>query len=1012
MKRKFLLTLILIMFGITSFSNTLAADESPDFPQYTTLREVDKWTFNEYRYYMVREYFKLKEYFDLKWTIDKTIAASLFSYAKTWYNYLPDSLINQRYLNDLSISVQKWIQTPNSEINYIDIVEKLKAYLESANIQSLRWDIETIPKTWNAPLTVTFRWRLTDPTWTVIPNNNYVWWIDKWWQAILIWRGPSINYTFNEEWNFTVFLWAKSNHKNAWWYTDVLSFQSRTVVEVKEKIASLFININGYSLRNQDEIKFTPEESSYWLLFDATASTPTGWAKFTKTEWDFWNWVTRRYDAAPKLERVIYSREWTYTVVLRLYTNEWKNIEKKFTLYVHNPIATINVDKTDWYIWDKFTFSTKSSVKQETLSFEWNIIDIDNDKILKQTTWNTFTYTFSTKWRFNVQLKVKDMSWEQDTDSEVININSRAPIAEFAYSAPNKSKPNTILLDWTRSYDPDFWDSWKLKYVWTINWEIVNLDNLDGKWAIWYYTFDSIWDHNVWLEVIDPDDMSWLKTQKVKVTSILSVDLFTFPRVVQRWSYIKFVASSSNARTFEWDFWDWTKKSSSTDKIDYIYSKSWIYNVKLIVKDAEWNTNDITKTVYVWDSNTPMAVISADYGSSESPAFDNSACNWWAYIVSRVKNVTFKWWESINVDGWTTWLTYTWKIWNDKYVSWQQATHKFDELGCFPIRLTIKWNNWKTSSTDTYVKVENVKPTLATIDVAIQNDQTDPVVVNVSAMWAKDEDWVIQSYLWYYYTDTDSDPQDFRITNTPKTTFVLPKVTWNYYFVVVMKDNNDERYSSEEISWTKYFVSLAWDNINTPLIDFKVDKSSVMIWDEVLFTSKVKNILWQDISDKVEYAWDFDGDGFYDKETNVWTYSFKYNSSWTFYAKVRVKYKWITNVRNLEINVANILNPDFDYISIWSKYLFFNTSSWEFQNVIWDMWDGNKIEDKNSFVYEFATSSAVNKVDLKIAEWTKVKNITKEVVKNPKNMLEVAKSNWIVVFSNPTITDAKITLET
>jgi len=44
-----------------------------------------------------------------------------------------------------------------------------------------------------------------------------------------------------------------------------------------------------------------------------------------------------------------------------------------------------------------------------------------------------------------------------------------------------------------------------------------------------------------------------------------------------------------------------------------------------------------------------------------------------------------------------------------------------------------------------------------------------------------------------------------------------------------MRDNNDERYSSDESTSNKYFISLSGDNINTPLIDFKVNKNSVLI---------------------------------------------------------------------------------------------------------------------------------------------------------------------------------------
>gem|GEM_PF-4003739 len=45
-----------------------------------------------------------------------------------------------------------------------------------------------------------------------------------------------------------MFLDVKSNHKNAAGYTDVLPFSTRNVVEVKEKVASLIVGINGISL--------------------------------------------------------------------------------------------------------------------------------------------------------------------------------------------------------------------------------------------------------------------------------------------------------------------------------------------------------------------------------------------------------------------------------------------------------------------------------------------------------------------------------------------------------------------------------------------------------------------------------------------------------------------------------------------------------------------------------------------------------------------------------------------
>jgi hypothetical protein len=78
---------------------------------------------------------------------------------------------------------------------------------------------------------------------------------------------------------------------------------------VKEKIASLIIKVNSDTLRDKDELKFTPQESGYGLVFDATSSTPTGGAKFTRTEWDFGNGVERTNTGEPEIERVKYTKE-------------------------------------------------------------------------------------------------------------------------------------------------------------------------------------------------------------------------------------------------------------------------------------------------------------------------------------------------------------------------------------------------------------------------------------------------------------------------------------------------------------------------------------------------------------------------------------------------------------------------------------------------------------------------------------------------------------------------------
>ena len=1008
------LLLLLIISNIGSPVFAASVRQATEEPVYTQLRPVDKGTFNEYRYKMTDAYFMLRNKYDLNWKIDIPTANTILSFAKQGFNYLPDSLNNKNYYSQLKTSIERGVLYPDNTSNYTAIVTSIENYLDKTTTKSITWTVQSIPGIWNAPLTVTFRWTIVDPTWTVIPTYNYNWWMYQNWKRINLGNSLSISHIFKEQWSFSIFLDVTSAHKNEAWYPDVLPFSWKADVVVKEKIASIILKVNAINLLNSDELKFTPDEAKYWLLFDATSSTPTAWAKFTKTKWDFWNGVIRENIWNSKIERVIFSREWTFPVTLTLETNELKTVERKFVLSIHNPIATIKSSLDDGYLWDKFTFSAQNTTNDKDLSYNWEIVDLNKDEIITRKAWTVFTHVFTEKWKYNVKMNVSNPAWENDTDTKIIYINSRAPVADFENSIPFPNKPNRILFDATKSFDPDFSDDWNLKYTWIIDWTRTELEEPNFNGSTWYFTFESVWDHSVVLEVEDPDWIKTVKNDKIQVKSILSVEFYAYPRVAQRTNSIKFVVDSPEAKFFEWDFWNGEKIGWKEWNTSHKFNESGIFNVKLKVLDWNDNENTFSKNIYIWESDSPFSFISILDTNKNNIWFDETACWWeWAYKVNRVDSVSFSWRESINITGKNEWLTYSWKIWNEAFNNSAEFTKKFDELWCFPIKLTVKSNeNWKTHSTTSYVSVENVKPTLSSIDVKVVDDTRDPVIVNLSALWAEDKDGVIQSYLWYYYTDIDSEPQDFRSTKSPSTSFVLPKVTWNYYFVVVMKDNNEDRITSAEITGSKYFMTLTGDNLNTPLVKLSADDTAVAIWDEITFTSNVENILWQDLTNKVKYSWDFDWDWFYDKETTINSTTYKYTSSWEKHAKVKVKYKWFSNTKSITVDVSNVLKPDFWSFSIWNKVVFFDNSKWTSDNIEWNLWDGTIIKNSSSFIHDYIDGQKSHLVTLKISEWTKVKDIMKKVWNDFKNVIK-SKKNWLVVFSYPEV-DKKdeIVLET
>ncbi len=1011
MVKKVICFLIIFIAFLWINSNYVYADAKERQNDYKELIDINIWTFNEYWYKITELFFKLKQNFEVNWSFDKKTLEEILKLVKEWYRYLPDNLANKNYLNDVESALRKWEKNSN-ELIYIDISRSLEKYLYETEIKKITWTIKANPIVWNAPLNITLRAEINDPSWSTIPKDNYIWWIDNAWKKKIIWKWVSLNHTLNEEWKISIFLDVISDHRNDLNYIDVLPLRSRTIVDVKEKIANLNIKVNYTDLWNNEMLKFSPENGSYWLIFDATSSIPTTWSKFLKTTWDFWNWVKRENEWSPRIEKVVYATKWEYKVILKLKTNEWPEIVRKFIISINNPIATIESSQEEWFIWNRFTFSAKTSISEKNASYNWEIVDIDNNKTLLERAWSLFTYEFSKKWKYNIKLKVTSPSWDIDNDNKIIYINSRAPNADFNYTIPNPSSPNRVLFDATKSFDEDYSDDWKLEYSWEINWQKVQLENPNFNWAIWYYTFDSIWDHSIVLEVTDLDSIKSLKKERVKIESILSVNFDANPLVAKRDSSIQFTADSKEAQFYKWDFWDGSSESSSNNTIKHLFNKSGIFNVKLEVSDSESNINTYNKNIYIADSEYPFAHIDVSYENWFNIPYDSNWCDWkWAYIADRIESLKLSWKNSINIDWSINWLNYSWKIWQDSILSNSIVLKKFDEIWCFPVKLSVKSDkNGKIHSGEIYIQVRNILPTISSLNINVIDINSDPIIVNLKAIWDKDKDWVILSYLWYYYTE-DQEPQDYRMTVKPETTFVLPKIPWKYYFTVILKDNNEEKFNSESL-WNKSFIDLIWDNSNTPLVELSVNDSSVSVWDSVDFAAKVNNISWQDLTSKSTYSWDFNWDWFYDKEiTWNWNVSYKFENSWNYHVKVKAKYKWISNVKTITIDVTNNLFPDFDYISIFNKTIFLNKSLWEYDDITWDLWDGNIKDSKDSFIHTYYDWKSVHKVNLKISEWDKFKETKKNVVKNTKNFIKASKK-WLNIFSKPELnSDGKIILE-
>lgn len=217
-----------------------------------------------------------------------------------------------------------------------------------------------------------------------------------------------------------------------------------------------------------------------------------------------------------------------------------------------------------------------------------------------------------------------------------------------------------------------------------------------------------------------------------------------------------------------------------------------------------------------------------------------------ALVVDRISPVTFLGEKSVNVSGKPLNLDYFWKIGLNTSSTQKNFSHTFDELGCEKISLTVSDKETGSShTTEEWIKVVNIPPKFTDIEVVVDNIDQDPMHVSLKMQGAKDPDGVIRSYTWYYYTNTDEQPQGFRITTKPETSFSLPKITGRYYFSVVLEDANGLRIDTRDVSESKYSTPdlLVNQNISSPIIDFKASTPEAKFGDPVELIVTTKNAL-------------------------------------------------------------------------------------------------------------------------------------------------------------------------
>ncbi|MEK7146277.1 MAG: PKD domain-containing protein, partial [Patescibacteria group bacterium] len=239
-------------------------------------------------------------------------------------------------------------------------------------------------------------------------------------------------------------------------------------------------------------------------------------------------------------------------------------------------------------------------------------------------------------------------------------------------------------------------------------------------------------------------------------------------------------------------------------------------------------------------------------------------------LTGNVKTkFTFDASNSVNTEGLNSGLTYTWNFGDGSISSQKVVTHTFTEHLTYNVSLTVKdQENPSVTSTDTIqIVIQGIDPEIRGLSFVPEGDSlVTPLQVDVTVD-AIDQDGEISFVKGWYYDLNDS-ATELGTVISQSTNFTLTLNTKGeegdeveYGFAVEVTDDDNRTVSSfdelsEEETPTLTVTNGPKDN---PVAEFSVDKTSVIIGEEVHFSS----LSYDPDGEIVEYVWDVEGDGFF-----------------------------------------------------------------------------------------------------------------------------------------------------
>lgn len=1028
MKKNILLWLVVIFFWIIWFSNGAV---SPQFYPNWDLWNVILQTLEDFSKMdsdaWLQEYWG---YNKISWNVPVILNSLPKNDPK--YNTVKNNCSTLLSRADASRS---WYWTFKSKC--MEPLKNAISDLTTKYMVQAAWNIT--PSSWPAPLNVTLNASQSyDPSNQTIPNDNYFWYYrDVDWVDREIWVGPLLNYTFRQEWKYKIHLTVRSSEKNRGYvdWSQVLD------VNVLPKVADIIVYWNEKQLSTQWYNKFNVWEWQNWIRLNWAWTRPTGWRKIKSHRWviidSSWKVLYNyNFEWAPQTVDVKLGWIGTYKVQLHILDNLNQSVYEEYNIVLSDPVTIIksSPEKATTSQIKTFDWSLSYTVKSRLESYKWEIYS--NEKKIETLNQKSFQKQFSTPWNYKVVLTTKNTAWEVWTDELNFEILSTSPNASFTVQPVRKrEKPSQFVLDASSTSDYDMQNSNdSLTYKWEIlddpsAWKLISRTENDKIVTI---QFDKKWEHKVKLTATDRYGASSTKIIPIKVESTLRPEFVDMPKVMKigESRTIKVTSNQTNiAYIWKADQIVWTISESDTQEIKY--DKVGVYNISVTANNRNDESNTVTSRIFVaekWSPTLVYEVVWADWKFIEK----SQSCNgsWWVetYEVDRNQPFTIDTKNSINSRGWTDGLTFIYTSdWSSNISRNSSLTnYKFDwELGCKKIKIYQKEaGSPKTNEVELYFNVKNSLPKIWNVSISFPQywDATwigfnatntrplcgpggyDPILVRVSAINARDDDWTIVRYKWYYFDeDFPEEYKEVKVTpwNLPYAVFSLPQDGNTYSFAVKVEDDEWWITDSREVVGNagSFFCESNTTPADKPKVSLTVSNAFPKVGEKITFSAKSSVESWRkDYATTRIYKYDLDWDWVYDHISKADRVEWIYSKPWKYEPSVMATYRWLSSISTLKwnswktINVEKWLYADFLVATIWNSVLIKDTSYWEIESRNFCM-DAQKCDDpnmnvknKNYFIYPYSSWGNYNiRLDIVDKYWNKQTKIQKVNISSTKN---------------------------